>query len=60
MLIREFIAWCEIFNEYSNRLDFFYQQIKVYKPTLNGINQSIEEIKKVKLLNTENATSSNR
>jgi hypothetical protein len=45
--MREFIAWLDIFNGYSNRLDHFYQQIKVYKQILDGVGKSIEEIKRV-------------
>jgi hypothetical protein len=45
--MKEFIAWCDIFNGYADRLEHFYQQIKVYRQTLAGINTSIEEIKKV-------------
>ena len=48
--MKELISWCDIFNNYKEKLELFYQHIKTYKNIIKEINYFIAEIKKVILI----------
>ena len=41
---KEFFFWCDIFNEYKQKLPLFYNYAKSYKSIFTEINQLLHEI----------------
>ena len=45
MLAKEFIFWCDIFNEYIQKLPLFYNYAKSYKNIFSELTKLITDIK---------------
>jgi hypothetical protein len=45
MIAKEYLSWCEIFNEYKVKLELFYIHSKIYVQIYKDIYSELEEIR---------------
>jgi hypothetical protein len=45
LLVKEFSFWCDIYNEYIDKLPLFYNYAKSYKSIFNELKKILHDIK---------------